>query len=188
MNDYSIALFLHIVGALGFFTALGLEWTSLYRLQRATSIEQVREWLHVSTGMGRVGMASMLVILGSGFYMMATVWGGVAWIGVTLGTLVLLAILTVALTRRRMAAIEQAVAGAENGASASLYSLLQHPALRIAIQMRVAVALGIVFLMTVKPDLSGSLLTIGAAAGLGLISALAVSGRGRAWEEPAREL
>ncbi len=29
MDDYSIALFLHIVGALGFFVALGLEWTGL---------------------------------------------------------------------------------------------------------------------------------------------------------------
>ena len=31
-----------------------------------------------------LGMSSMLAILISGFYMMATVWGGVAWISVSL--------------------------------------------------------------------------------------------------------
>jgi len=133
MNSYSIALFLHIAGALGLFMALGLEWVSLHRLRRATSVEQVREWLNISTGMGRVGMVSMLVTLGSGFYMMATVWGGVAWIGVTLGALVLLVIVTVALTRRRMAAIQRAVAAEDGGASAGLHQLLQQPALWIVI-------------------------------------------------------
>ena len=33
MNYYSIALFLHVVGALGFFVVLGLEWTSLRQLR-----------------------------------------------------------------------------------------------------------------------------------------------------------
>ena len=32
MYSYSIALFFHIVGALGFFLALGLEWAGLWQL------------------------------------------------------------------------------------------------------------------------------------------------------------
>jgi hypothetical protein len=40
--------------------------------------------------------------------------------------------------------------------------------------------------MTVKPALVGSLLTVGAAIVLGLASALPVTGRKRAHEEPAR--
>jgi hypothetical protein len=55
-------------------------------------------------------------------------------------------------------------------------------------QVRVAIALGIVFLMTVKPDLTGSLLAIGVAAGLGLIVALLVRGRGQAQAEPEGSL
>jgi hypothetical protein len=31
MSAYSTALFLHVVGALGFFLALGLEWMGLHR-------------------------------------------------------------------------------------------------------------------------------------------------------------
>src|SRR5262245_60612662 len=114
MNDYSIALFLHIVGALGFFVALGLEWTSLGHLRRATTVEQVREWMRVPDEMGRVGMIAMITLLAAGLYMMATAWGGAPWILVTLGALVVMMVLAMLLTRRRMAAIGRAV-GTERG-------------------------------------------------------------------------
>jgi hypothetical protein len=182
MDTYLIVLFLHIVGALGFFVALGLEWMSLRQLWRATIAEQVRALLHVSAGTGRVGVISMLLLLGSGFHMMAEVWGGVAWIIVALGTIVLLGVLTVTLLRTPMAAIEKAVAVENGPISASLYQLLHQPRLRIAIHARVAITLGIVFLMTVKPDLSGSLLTIGIATVLGLISAVSMPNRQRVQE------
>jgi len=41
MDDYAIALFLHIVGAVGFFVALGLEWTGLRQIRSAMTPEQV---------------------------------------------------------------------------------------------------------------------------------------------------
>ena len=39
---YSIALFLHVLGALGMFVALGVEWTSLRNLPHATSAREAR--------------------------------------------------------------------------------------------------------------------------------------------------
>ena len=69
----------------------------------------------------------------------------------------------------------------------ALRRLLNDPLLGISIQTRVAIALGIVFLMTVKPDLGGSLLAIGVATGLGLLSALPLLGRNRAQAEPAEQ-
>jgi hypothetical protein len=62
---------------------------------------------------------------------------------------------------------------------------LNHPLLRIGIQTRVAIGLGIVFLMTIKPDLVGSLLTIGVATVLGVASALSMLVRQRTKEQPA---
>jgi len=183
MNDYSIALFLHIVGALGFFVALGVEWLSLRYARHATTAEQVRERISIPNSAHRVAIPSMLMILITGFYMMATVWGHVAWIIVALGALVLLVVLGVGLSGPRMAAIGRALT-AENGpVSPSLLDLLHHPLLWIALQTRVAIALGIVFLMAVKPDLSGSLLTIVIAAILGLASALPILRREQAQEE-----
>ncbi len=172
MNDYAIALFVHIVGALGLFVALGLEWTSLLLLRRATTTEQARERMGLASSVRRVTGASLATLLVSGLYLTATAWGGVAWIGVALGAMVLMAVLGAALSGPRLAAIGRAV---EHGSLAPL----PDPLLWVSIQIRLAVALGIVFLMTVKPNLTGSLLAIVLAAVLGLIAALPAVAAGR---------
>ncbi len=185
MNDYSIALFLHIVGALGFFVALGLEWTGLRQIQSAMTPGQVLAWMRILQSVRKVGFAAMLTTVISGFYMMAMVWGGVAWVVVSLGALVLVIVLTVALTGPRMAAIGRALATEKGPISQTFRSLANHPLLWVSIQTRMAIALGIVFLKTAKPDLGGSLLTIGVAIVLGLASALPMPGRERAREGSA---
>lgn len=188
MSHYPFALYLHIVGALGFFVALGLEWTSVRQLRRALYVSQVRDWTFISAGSAKVGMPSMLLLLLSGIVMTASVWGAVPWVLVTLGAIVLLIILTLVLSRRRMAAIARTVAGEEGVVSSMLHQLTHDPLLWLAIQTRIAIALGIVFLMTVKPDLIGSLLTIGIAIGLGLGSALSIRGRRRVQVETEERL
>ena len=185
MNAYSIALFLHIVGAMGMFVALGLEWTGLWQIRSAMTPQQVRGWMGILKSVRKVGFASMLTTVISGIYMMVTVWGGVAWIDVSLGALVLVIVLSVALTGPRMAAIGQALATEKVPLSQTFHSLANHPLLWISIQTRVAIALGIVFLKTAKPDLGGSLITIGVAIVAGVVSALPMSRRERAQESPA---
>ena len=185
MTNYSIALFLHIVGALGFFVALGLEWVSLRHLRRARTVEQVREWIRVPAEMGLVGMVAMVMLLAAGVYMMITVWGGKAWIIVSLGSLVPMSILGMVVSQRRMAAIERSVTMEHGTISPILHHMLHHPLLWISIQTRVAMGLGIVFLMTVKLGPIGSLLSIGVAIILGLASSLPTLSRERARQETA---
>jgi hypothetical protein len=182
---YSIALFIHIVGALGFFVALGVEWMLLRQLLRATTTPQIRTVLRDAIGFRRVGMAGMLALLVSGFYMMVIAQVGGAWVIVSFWSLVLLSILAVALSFRRMAAIGRAATVEDEAVSPTLRQLLHHPLLWIGIQTRVGIGLGIIFLMTVKPGLGGALLTIGIATMLGLASALPHLGRKRAQAEPA---
>jgi hypothetical protein len=185
MNTYSIALFLHVVGALGFFVALGLEWTRLRQIRSATTSEQVRASMRFYKSVRRFGMASMLIILVFGFYMAATVWGGPAWITVALGSLVLIILLTIVLTRPQITAIGRALAAEKGPLSPALRQLVNHPLLWISIQTRVTIAVGIVFLMTVKPGLGGSLLTIGVATVLGLVLSLPMPRREQVQEGPA---
>ncbi len=182
MNYYSIALFFHIVGALGFFVALGLEWAGLRQIRNATTTEQVRQGMRISGSTRRLGMASMLTILVFGFYLSAVAWGGAAWIVVTLGVIVVLIAFSAALTGPRMAAIGRALATEKGPVSQNLHALANHPLLWVSIQTRVAIALGIVFLMTVKPGLGGSLLTIGVATLLGLAASLPMPRRERVQE------
>lgn len=185
MNAYSIVLFIHIVAAMGFFIALGVEWISLRQMRAATTYEQIRESMRTSRGIQRLGMASMLTILAAGFYLMAMEWGGVAWIIVALGAVVVVIAVSAVLTRPQMATIGQALSTGNGPVPSATRSALHHPALWISIQTRVAIALGIVFLMSVKPDLVGSLLTITVATIAGLVAALPMSRRERVQEGPA---
>ena len=185
MNDYSIALFLHIVGALGFFAALGLEWTGLRQIRNAVAPQQVGAWMGVLKSTRRMSFVSMLTTVISGIYMMVTVWGAVPWVMVAVGSLVVVIVLSLALTGPRMAAIGQALALEKGQLSQTFRSLANHPLLWLSIQTRVAIALGIVFLKVVKPELDGSLLTIGVAIILGLASVLPIPRREQVQEGSA---
>jgi hypothetical protein len=85
MNNYSIALYLHIIGTLGFFVALGLEWTGISQIRSAMTLEQVRAWMGILKNVRKVGFVSMLTTVVTGIYMMVAGWGGQAWILVTVG-------------------------------------------------------------------------------------------------------
>jgi hypothetical protein len=184
MTLYSLALFLHIVGALGLFTALGLEWTSLWYLRRAGTAEQGQQWLLAFAVLRRIYPFSWVAILLPGFYMTAT-WGGAAWVGIALAAVILIAILGATLTGRRMAAIGPALATEKGAISPTLRQRLDDPLLWTSLYTRLAIALGIIFLMTVKPGLVGALLTMGVAVVLGL--ALAWPARRQVRLQQARE-
>ncbi len=185
MDVNSIVLFLHIVGALGIFVALGLEWSGLRQMRSATLPLQVRAWMGILKNTRKMGFASMLTTIITGIYMMVTDVGLVAWIFVTIGALALIIVLSIVLTGPRMAAIGQSLATEKVPLSQTFHNLADHPILWISIQTRVAIALAIVFLKTGKPDLGGSLITIGVAIVLGLASTLPLPRRERAQEGPA---
>ena len=186
MTIYSAALFLHVLGALGLFMALGLELMGLAHLRRATTVEQARERMRALGVLPRLYVPSMLAILVPGLYMTATSWGWRAgWTPVALAALVLLAALGAALTGQRMAALGRATAAARGPLSPDLRQRLRDPLLWTSARTRAAIAVGIVFLMTVKPNLEGALLTIGVAALLGLATAVPTWSRDRALERAA---
>ena len=172
MNAESIILFLHIVGAIGIFVALGLEWTGLSQLRSAQSPEQVRVWMGILKSTQGVGFSSMLTTVITGVYMMLTDWGFVPWIYVTIGALILVILLSMLLTRPQMAAIGKAMFVEKGRILKNPPALANHPLLWISIQTRVAIALGIVFLKTAKPELGGSVLAIVIAIALGLTTSL----------------
>jgi hypothetical protein len=185
MSTYSITLFLHIAGALGFFTALGLERMILGQLGCAATTDEVRRWIGIDGGVRRLGMASMVTLLLSGFAMMAIAQIGGAWLIVSFWMLVALSVLAIVLSGRRMADVKRNIPAGDGPVSPALQSALHHPLLWVAIKLRVAIALGIVFLMTVKPPLLIALLVVGVAAIIGLASALPFLRRVRTHQEPA---
>ncbi len=167
---YRLALFVHILGAFGLIAALAIEAISLPGLRRAQRAEDARPWL---TGMRVnriVGPVSIVLILVTGLYMTATSWGPQGWILVALGSLVLIAILGALLTGTRMARIGPRVFTTTGAIPAELAAMLQDPVLLVSARIRVALVIGVLFLMTVKPTLVPSLIAIAVAAVLGLLA------------------
>src|SRR5574341_965059 len=170
MTAYSIALFLHTVGALGLVVALGLEWTSLSRLRRATTAEQAREWLNLYAPLRVVGPSSLLSILLPGLYMTATEWGWAPWIVVGLTAMLLLLPLGAA-SGLRIASIGREIGPSSGPLSGDLQHRIRDPIASVSLQTRVAMVVGIVFLMSVKPDWAGSVITLAVSVLIGLASA-----------------
>lgn len=169
---YSISLFLHIVGALGMFIGLGLEQAGLFNLRRATSAAQAREWLSLVDAKRRIEGPSALVIVATGFYMVATSWRHQAWPGLSFLAMVLMAILGAAVTGRKLSAIRRDVS-ADRARDAAIRARLNDPALRLSSSLRLALAIGIVFNMSVKPGPWVALGSLLLALGLGALITVA---------------
>ena len=175
MSVYSLLVFLHIVGALGLFAGLGLEQAGLLNLRRASTNVQVREWVSLLGALRRIESPAALLIVTSGFYLVATRWGHHAWIGLGLLGLVLMAVLGAVVTGRRVTRIRQALPAEDGPIEEALRQRLRDPALRTSAALRAALAVGIVFSMSVKPGTVGAFTAMGVAMALGL--AVASAGR-----------
>ena len=158
MTLYSIALFLHIVGALLLFVTLTVEGIALRQLHRAATMEAAQV-AAASLRLNRiVGPLSALGVLIPGLYMTATTWGWVPWIVVGLVSWLAIAVLG-AVNGVRILALDR---------SQALLTGIRNPIFMISWLTRVGIALGVVFLMTVKPGAAVALLAILLAAVAGL--------------------
>jgi len=112
----------------------------------------------------------MVALVATGGYMMATAWGRVVWLSVTLGALVLMAVLALAITRPRMAAALRSLGDAQEALSSASARSWGEGILWMSLQLRLGIAVAIVFLMAVKPGLTIAVTAVAIGALLGLVS------------------
>jgi len=170
---YSIALFFHIVGALGVFAALALDWLGIANLRRSRTFEQVRGWAGVYAVIRGLGTASVAALLVFGLYMTAVTWGPTGWIAIGFLSLLLIAVLG-ALSGIRLSRVLAAAGSGEGSLGEDVRMQLQAPLFVASVRARTALALGVIFVMTVKPEAAASLLVVAIALALGVASALPV--------------
>jgi hypothetical protein len=164
---YTVVLFAHIVGVLGLFIGMGLQWMVVFRMRRAASVTQVGAWLALLAVNARLNIVSTVLILGAGVYLVLTAWSwSTPWIDVSLGAIAIMMALGIGVVMRRLRAVGQAAARA-TGLTPQLSRRIHDPLLWTGTQMGGVTALGVVFLMTTKPDLMGSLVTLAVALTLG---------------------
>jgi len=132
MDLYSIALFLHIVGALILIALLTIEGVSLRLGGDSARLNRI------------LGPISAVLILGPGLYMVAVQAGWTAWVVVGIVAWVLIALV-----------------GAATGIGVMTGRLNRRVA-ALSWAVRVGTAVGVVFIMTTKPGLLGSVIAVAA--------------------------
>src|SRR5438552_1309609 len=170
---YSIALFFHIAGALGIFAALALDWVGITKLRGVRTVEQVREWAGVYGIVRALGGASVAALLAFGLYMTAVTWGPTGWIGIGFLSLLLIAVVG-AVSGVRLSRLLAAAGSGQGSLGEDLRPQLRAPLFVASVRSRTALALGVVFVMTVKPEASVSLLVVAVALALGIASTVPV--------------
>lgn len=177
MSIYSLVLFLHIVGALGLFVAIGIEFLTVSRLRSAGTAEQAREWLSVLGSIRVIGPLALVTILVPGLYMAATSTGWQGWNVAAIAAMLVMAALGAASNATRLPGIGRSIGPLRGALPPEARARLRDPLVWSSVQIRIGIALGIVLNMTVKPDALGAVLALVAFALLGWAAAL-VTGRG----------
>lgn len=139
---------------------------------------------------GPVGAASALLLLAAGLYLALAQWSLLTpWILVALISLPLMVPTSAALiTPRRGALVKQLAREAPDGEiSTALRQRIYDPVLLSVVQTVATLLLGIIFLMTTKPNLVSSVIVVLVALLLGLAASVLTARYGRAREARERE-
>src|SRR5262245_47835548 len=176
MRLYNVVLFVHMLGFIALFGAFAWYQRSGVRLRRARGLSEVRAWLGVleaTRGMFDGGAAMLLV---TGMIMAAMRWRGLfPWIAVAMAGLLGIWIVTSILGRRRGRALEAAATAAgppDSPVPPELSRLIHQQEHWIVMAVPNGIALGIVWLMTNKPEWIESVAVV---AGLGVLAAVTAS-------------
>jgi hypothetical protein len=169
---YNIALFLHIIGAIGTFIAVSLIITAFVRMRRAATLAAIREWAGVAVGAGKSLALLSLILLAPAIYMVIVAWGFTTpWVLGALIAFVLLAVLGATSNGQQIERIFAATQVDElAGVPATLRAQLTAPQLWMAEGIRFALLVGIVFLMAVKPDVLPTLIVLLLSLVLGILA------------------
>ncbi|HSD63993.1 MAG TPA: hypothetical protein VLB50_09345 [Ignavibacteriaceae bacterium] len=159
MNLYAIALFLHIGGAIGLYVGLGMEGLILRHLGYAETNSQALLWGNSMKIMRIVFGVSSLLLLIPGVYLAEVVWGWTPWV---ITGLVLLVVLSAygSVSGKKIAANVFSLSKNNEPIPAETKNNLRDPKHLRFYKMRLPIAAGIIFIMTIKPDLLVSIVSI----------------------------
>ncbi len=176
MDLYPYALLLHILGAIGVFVSLGLQWLAATRLRGSQTRNELLTWRGVMTLPRAIAPLSMLALLLSGLYMALTQWTMDTWTGAGFIGLITLAALGALLTGRTMIRLNRLLEEEPDGFSPRLREQAGNPTLLLALWLQTGLAIGVVSIMVLKPDFVASLGVLVAATVVGGVLFAATSG------------
>jgi hypothetical protein len=156
------------------FAGFGTWFLGLMALRRAERVEQVRTVTTVLAVAHSVGAYSVALVIVPGVYMALTRWNlQDSWIAVSIASVLFAASIGSRLIERRVKALGAVARETPDGAlSTDLEARTHDPVLGTAMHTNSLLVVGIIFLMTIKPPLLASIITMAGALALGLLSGL----------------
>lgn len=159
---YALVLFFHLVGAVATFVGVGALFFSALALRRARRTEEVLSlaWIYEMSTM--LGLAGILAVAASGLYMAWTVWGlRRGWVLVAIAAFVLMAPVGPVIVGPRIErVIHEARSSPAGPVSLPLAAHLKDPMAKLGVLAIIGDLVGIVFVMTLKPPLVGSIAAV----------------------------
>lgn len=168
MSLYSIALFLHIIGAAGMIAGLGIEGIVYSNLKNAEKVRQATSQGNAMKIMRIVFGVSAILLLLPGIYLVISTWGWNAWVIIGLILLVSLSGFGSA-TGKKIGMAVGSLRGSEESINPEVKKRIANPSIMKSYKIKLTLAMGIIFIMTVKPDWTVSIISIAVSVLLGLL-------------------
>jgi hypothetical protein len=170
---YTISLYLHILGALTLFFAIGIEWMCLVNIRKSETRESILTWLSCFSILKKIFPIAFFLLLIPGIYMMTEIWVDAAWAIFGIIGLLSLSISGSVLSGKKMIAIKkEAVQGGDKLPLSGLLQKVRDKYFWNSFLIRGFAAAGIVFLMTFKTDLVDSVIVLAVSVFLGYLAGL----------------
>ncbi|MGH2820322.1 MAG: hypothetical protein ACRDJ5_06690 [Actinomycetota bacterium] len=153
MRVYDIALFIHLLGVVTLFVALGIMQRGGARVRRAETSEHVRLWLGLLQTTPNMFPGAFAMILIAGLYMTVEVWTfTTSWVVVALVGVAVMVAVGVGVIGRGLNRMGAGVADVGEGSlPAEVRELIADRATWVSVFALNGLALGILLLMATKP-------------------------------------
>jgi predicted integral membrane protein DUF2269 len=177
--NYRIVLFLHLAGAVATFVGVGVSFLAALTVRRVRRTEEIKSLALIYEMGAALALVGVAVVAASGLGMALTVWGlGVGWVQVAIGAFALMAPVGPLVVGPRIELLIEAARGLEDGPlPPALMARVNDPLPKFGLLVVMGDLAGIVFIMTVKPSLTASILAVVAFVALGAVLALPAVGR-----------
>jgi hypothetical protein len=169
VSAYTVALFVHVLGVVMLFVAMGLQQRGLAQVRSAGSLEHLRLWLGLVRSSQRIYGPAIVLLLAGGLFMAGKAWSFTTpWIVVALVGLGAMIVLGILVVGRRFGAIETAASAAGEGpVPPDVARRIAEPGPWVCLFALNGVAVGILWLMTNKP---GWAVSVAVVAGLAAVA------------------
>lgn len=180
MSGYRLVLFVHLAALLGAIGSSGLVHFAEAQLRAAETAAAARPWAALVGRAAKVFPPALVVLVASGAYLVRSGWtSGSGWIDAGLIGVAVLLVNGAGVVGGRNRALKRALpVAADAPLSPPLLRLTRGHAGGVASWANTGLAVGVVFVMTTKPALAGSLASLAVAALLGTAVAVGLRRHG----------